>query len=167
VNCLTATAHCKRIATRVRLPLGCINGEWPVLVSDVWSGRSLNVGCPSDNATREKVQRAARGANLARRSTRSPRKASIYVDLHAGNVMVDEALENAWLIDFEGAVAAAEVAGSPTQVAEEQLRAALDAQKADLLKRFEVIDCQKKLVRVRCVSPLKSNQITYTNLHSS
>jgi hypothetical protein len=38
--------------------------------------------------------------------------------LHAGNVMVDVALENAWLIDFEGAVTAAEVAGSPTQVAE-------------------------------------------------
>jgi hypothetical protein len=41
---------------RVRLPLGCINGEWPVLVSDVWLGRSLNVGCPSDNATRKKVR---------------------------------------------------------------------------------------------------------------
>jgi dsRNA-specific ribonuclease len=34
-------------------------------------------------------------------------------------------------------------------------------------QRCQQYDCQKKLVRVRCVSPLKSNQITYTNLHSS
>jgi hypothetical protein len=127
---------------RVRLPLGCIDGRWPVLVSDVWPGRSLNVGCPSDNATRKKVRELlerqiwpvvdALAANGV-----------FYVDLHAGNVMVDEVLENAWLIDFEGAVEVAEIAGSPTEVVEKtkpttaQLSAAVAAQKADLLKQFE------------------------------
>jgi hypothetical protein len=124
--------------SRVRLPLGWINDQWPVLVSDVWSGRSLNAGCPSNHTTLEKVS-ALLTEQIWPVIEALAEKGIFYVDLHAGNVMVDEALENAWLIDFEGAVAAAEVAGSPTQVAEEQLRAALDAQKADLLKRFEVI----------------------------
>jgi hypothetical protein len=129
----------------VRLPLGCINGEWPVLVSDVWPGRSLNVGCPSNNATRQKV-RALLERQIWPVINALAAQGVYYVDLHAGNVMVDEALENAWLLDFEGAVEVAEVAGSPTRVAEktepttaEQLSAAVAAQMADLLKRFEEI----------------------------
>jgi hypothetical protein len=50
-----------------------------------------------------------------------------YIDLHAGNVMVDEALENAWLIDFEGAITVAEMAEETTT---EQLSDAVAAQKA-------------------------------------
>jgi predicted unusual protein kinase regulating ubiquinone biosynthesis (AarF/ABC1/UbiB family) len=119
----------------VRLPLGCIDGEWPVLVSDVWPGRSLNVGCPSDKATREKV-RALLERQIWPVVDLLATNGFYYIDLHAGNVMVDEALENAWLIDFEGAIAVAEMAEETTT---EQLSDAVAAQKADLLKRFEEI----------------------------
>ena len=41
-----------------------------------------------------------------------------HCDLHAGNVMVDDELANAWLIDFEGVLTEKDAeAGSPTRVA--------------------------------------------------
>jgi predicted unusual protein kinase regulating ubiquinone biosynthesis (AarF/ABC1/UbiB family) len=57
-----------------------------------------------------------------------------YVDLHAGNVMVDEQLENAWLIDFECAIDESRKPGEP--VDEVGLRAAIEDQKSALLTIF-------------------------------
>lgn len=140
---LFASGALRAYRDRVHLPLGCIDGRWPVLLSDVWPGRSLNVGCPSDNAARKKV-RALLERQIFPVVDALAANGVYYIDLHAGNVMVDEALENAWLIDFEGAVEVAEIAGSPTQMAEQtkpttaqQLSAAVAAQTADLLKQFE------------------------------
>lgn len=41
---------------RVRLPIGYIDSPQAVLVSELWPGRSLAVGCLDDNASREKVR---------------------------------------------------------------------------------------------------------------
>jgi hypothetical protein len=125
---------------RVRLPIGYFGESKPIVVSEVWAGRSLNRGLLRDDR-REKVRELLTSQIWPLIDAMAAR-GIYYVDLHAGNVMVDEQLENAWLIDFEGAIGGApEKPGSPTRalaepVDEAGLRAAIEDQKNALLKMF-------------------------------
>jgi hypothetical protein len=130
------SAHCER----VRLPIGYFGDGKPIIVSKVWAGRSLNRGWPR-NDCREKVRNLLT-SQIWPLIDAMANEGAFYVDLHAGNVMVDEQLENAWLIDFEGAIDVRAKPGSPTRalaepVDETGLRAAIAVQKKTLLKLFE------------------------------
>ena len=128
----------------VRLPIGYIGGIKPVLVSDVWPGHSLARGVPADSNAREKVRNLLE-SQIWPVIDALAAKDIYYVDLHAGNVMVDDALANAWLIDFEGAIAAGSAAGSngTTQLVADaslskgELSAHIKSQKEALLAKFK------------------------------
>ena len=128
----------------VRLPIGYISGIKPVLVSDVWPGHSLARGVPADSNAREKVRNLLE-SQIWPVIDALAAKDIYYVDLHAGNVMVDDALAKAWLIDFEGAIAAGSAAGSngTTQLVADaslskgELSAHIQSQKEALLAKFK------------------------------
>jgi hypothetical protein len=117
----------------VRLPVGYFGDSKPIVVSDVWAGRSLNRGWLRDDR-REKVRELLTSQIWPVIDAMADR-GIYYVDLHAGNVMVDEQLENAWLIDFEGAIDVSGKPGSP------MLPFGVQANDADGLRR--VIEDQK------------------------
>jgi hypothetical protein len=123
------SAHCER----VRLPIGYFGDRKPIIVSKVWAGRSLNRGWPR-NDCREKVRNLLTSQIWPLIDAMAVQGA-FYVDLHAGNVMVDEQLENAWLIDFECAIDESRKPGEP--VDEVGLRAAIEDQKSALLTMFQ------------------------------
>jgi hypothetical protein len=118
---------------RVRLPVGYFGDSKPIVVSEVWAGRSLNRGWLRDDR-REKVRELLTSQIWPVIDAMADR-GIYYVDLHAGNVMVDEQLENAWLIDFEGAIDVSGKPGSP------MLPFGVQANDADGLRR--VIEDQK------------------------
>jgi hypothetical protein len=133
------SAHCER----VRLPIGYFGNRKPIIVSKVWAGRSLNRGWPR-NDCREKVRNLLT-SQIWPLIDAMANEGAFYVDLHAGNVMVDEQLENAWLIDFEGAIGVDGKPSSPTRalaepVDETGLRAAIAEQKKTLLKLLRGCD---------------------------
>ena len=126
---------------RVRLPVGYFGESKPIVVSEVWAGRSLNRGWLRDPTHRNKV-RDLLVSQIWPAIDAMADQGTYYVDLHAGNVMVDEQLENAWLIDFEGAIDAREKPGSPMRalaepVDESGLLAAIAERKKTLLKLFD------------------------------
>jgi hypothetical protein len=120
---------------RVRLPIGYIDDRQPVLVSELWHGRSLAVGCLDDDASRERVRKLLE-TQIWPVIDDMRDKGFYYIDLHRGNVMANDDLTEAWLIDFEGAVEVAPDLGSPERTAN-RLCAAIEEQKQALLKRFE------------------------------
>jgi hypothetical protein len=116
---------------RVRLPLGYITASVPTLVSEFWPGHSLAVGRLDDTASRKNV-RTLLTEQVWPVIDAMRDKGYFYIDLHPGNVMVNDDLTEAWLIDFDGATELADALAD-----EEQLFAAINEQKDALLKQFE------------------------------
>jgi hypothetical protein len=109
---------------RVRLPIGFVDVYNPIIVSRWWPGRSLNgVGLNVEDC--EKVC-AILEQQIWPVLDAMANQGYFYLDLWAGNVMVDDSLESAWLIDFEGVVTDKVEGGSP-----------IDVQKSALLNRVK------------------------------
>lgn len=100
------------VSGRVHLPIGYIDSEWPVLVSGLWPGRSLAAGCIDEVVSRIKVLRLLE-SQIFPVIMRMRERGFFYIDLHPGNVMVNDDLTEAWLIDFEGAIQVDDDRGTP------------------------------------------------------